>query len=241
MSVNELGQSCAFGNLYSVSTLVGGTRMPIESEKPLFSRRVLAKGAVWAVPAVAAAAAAPVYACSAEPAPESITFTKDYSTCASTVTWTPVKDKTSYQVQYETVDGSTGSETGVSSPLTLTVPGIVKVRVRVHNPPCESVWSQWMSPSNLPQTPQNVKVTRQGTSPYKYTVTWDAVPNATQYHVNGWTLTGGYRDYYTTENQYLKDNSGRPLYRFRVRAFTCGVWSGWSGWYNSGGATSAPW
>lgn len=212
------------------------------------SRRTLAKGAVWAVPAVAAAAAAPVYACSPGQKPGNVRLIKNYETCGDTVTWV-ARPGTEYKIEYRyrTVSGTSVSEhTGetaytpgsADAAAPLAVAGVYQVRVSVAG--CEGMSSDRVGPSSQPPVPSNVKVTRAGTAPYDYRVTWNALSGASLYQVNGWTLTGGHRNYFTPENHYEKTNSSRPLYRFRVRALVCGVWSGWSGWYNRNGATSAP-
>ncbi len=79
------------------------------------SRRTLAKGAVWAVPAVAMTAAAPVYACSPLPDPPTgVTiemFWKPFCDAWVRVTWEPVENATQYQVQYveQQANGSCGA------------------------------------------------------------------------------------------------------------------------------------
>lgn len=197
---------------------------------PTLSRRTLAKGAAWSVPVVAAAAAAPVYACSIEPAPE-VSLSRDTTTCSTTVTWSQVKQHTKYEIQYR-VEGSSTQHTVSPSPVTgtshtiLNPTNVTEVRVRVYNPPCQSTWSNWIS--NRPAAPTGVNVSRywlEGWDTTKITVTWNAVQGADLYEVFDGNTSKG-----TTATTSLEFRvKWLQTVNVTVRARVCGVWSPASG------------
>ncbi len=205
---------------------------------PTLSRRTLAKGAAWSVPVLAASAAAPVYACSIEPAP-GVSLSRDTTTCSTTVTWSQVKGHTKYEIQYR-VEGSDTVHTVSPSPVTgtshtiLNPTNVTEVRVRVYNPPCESTWSNWIS--NRPAAPTGVKANfrNHGFLLSEITVSWDEVLDAQEYKVR-YSLERTFLDPLTNtvivdESPYQVDLSpaiGQSI-TAQVQANVCGVWSEWS-------------
>lgn len=208
---------------------------------PNISRRTLAKGAAWAVPAVAAAVAAPVYACSVNSmpqSPEGVTLTKNPN-CRAVVGWT-VESGKSYEIEYTTVGGATGTVGNFStSPQTLTgaPTDITSIRIRVYNPACYGHWSEQVP--FVPAAPRNVTQERERYwfLGWIYTnnvnVSWDAPTQGTvaEYEVKAVSANITRGPITKTANQrahrFTDLNYSMVPWTVMVRAKICGVWSQW--------------
>lgn len=202
------------------------------------SRRSLALGAAWSVPAIAVVAAAPARATSVLPTePTNVFAVKVIPGCSTTVTWSGIAGE-EYQVEYST-DGTnfTGTTTVTSASTSFTntfasPQGIVAVRVRHIG--AGSQYSNWVSATIDVPVPSPFGVVRSGPFLfwYNYAATWGAVPGATQYDLEATTSAGdsGWVDIYQGSDTSYEVARGFWLsqyQQFRVRALVCGVWSPW--------------
>lgn len=148
------------------------------------SRRRLAKGAAWSVPAIAVVAASPAYAASGLLDAPNVTWSRN-ADCTVLVAWPVVTNATSYEVQYKT---SPGGAWLPATPLTTTSPAAsvpanaTNARVRAKN---TSQVSDWTEVSGItlvtPGAPTGVTATRPtGTS---ILVSWNSVVGAVGYEV----------------------------------------------------------
>lgn len=158
---------------------MNNTPMPEE-----ISRRRLAKGAAWSVPAVAVVAASPAYAASGLLDAPNVTWSRN-ADCTVFVSWPAMTNATSYEVQYRTTPAGAWLP---ATPLTTTSPGAsvsanaTGVRVRAKN---TSQVSDWTLVSGItfvtPGAPTGVTATRPtGTS---ILVSWSPVIGAVGYEV----------------------------------------------------------
>jgi len=193
------------------------------------SRRRLAKGAAWSVPAVAVVAASPAYAASGLLDAPNVTWSRN-ADCTVLVSWPAVSNATSYEVQYKTTPAGAWLP---ATPLTTTSPAASvsanasNVRVRAKN---TSQVSDWTEVSGItfvtPGAPTGVAATRPtGTS---ILVSWNSVVGAVGYEVQiryfdtFWGATQSVTGTSTTVNDFGLGTAAR------VRTVGCnGLRSGW--------------
>lgn len=218
------------------------------TEQRTLSRRTLAKGAVWAVPAIAAAPAAPVYACSPGEAPQNVNLMKNYSNCGTTLQFDS-RAGVKYKIEYKrrTVSGTSISNdedsieyeaTGSTSILLLNdapynLPGVYAVRISVVG--CGDLPSSgWVQPSR-PNPPTNVQGKwGPGFFELEYRVSWAAPSEGTvqvyeiEVYSNSSLSERKKHDFVAGSPKTFTYTWYRPAWHPRVRALICGVWSNWS-------------
>lgn len=187
-----------------------------------FSRRTLAKGAAWAVPAVALAVGAPAYALSKLQAPTDVRAS--LTACnKATVSWGEPSE-VQYQVEYS-VNGTDFKETtpvtGTST--TVTAEGTENIRaVQVRRYDSDKAYSDWVI-YTIP-TPELTGVVAQVTQTgYSYTVSWNAVSLAGTYTVEGRTGNSAYETMGTTTDTSLSVTTNKRYGSVRVSTTVCGV------------------
>ncbi len=186
-----------------------------------FSRRTLAKGAAWAVPAVAVAVGAPAYAFSKLPAPTG-PFSASLTACnEATVSWGEPSG-VQYQVEYS-VNGTDfkGATTVTGTSTTVTAGGTENIRaVQVRRYDSDEAYSDWVI-YTIP-TPTLTGVVAQVTET-GYTVSWNAVSLAGTYTVEGRTGNSAYKTMGTTTNTSLSVTTNKRYGSVRVSTTVCGV------------------
>lgn len=160
--------------------------MTIPSAEPTVSRRLLAKGAAWAVPAAAVVVAAPAFAESSNAANPQVSRS---GACTAELSWTGSATEgyvVAYQTQSQVATNTwteLGTITGTTAQVLQTAPASPVVKVRVRNPPI----TDWVESSLLPVYPTLTTTTRTQAGPneYDYVVAWNAINGASNYVVSG--------------------------------------------------------
>lgn len=209
--------------------------MTIPSAEPTISRRVLAKGAAWAVPAAAVVAAAPAFATSPAAIPQITEVTRGAG-CTTQVKWSG-KATSSYQVSYSTNSGT--SYTNYDVPVTAqssysasidledaTMTNITNVRVcLVGGTECVA-----SALSTTVTAPTSITATRMGTSPnFTFTLTRTGGSGPT-FDVEATTSDGndGFGSIATDIVTLSPVTTSSEYKQFRIRSRLCGVVSSWT-------------
>lgn len=194
------------------------------------SRRRVAKGAAWSVPAIAIVAASPAYAASGALDAPNVSWSRN-ADCTVRVSWSPVAHATSYEVQYKTNPGGAwlpSTPLSTTSTATSVPTNATNVRVRAKNTTQVSDWTEISGITvATPTAPTGVTATRPtGTT---VLVSWNPVAGAASYEVQirfFGLFWGGTQSVTGTSTTINDGGLGTGA---RVRAVGCnGLTSGWT-------------